>query len=184
MAGLIHLKTRLRNDAMRRLIYCFQAEGTGGPLKLVRFPKGCGLLERSERTVDMTAKRPADLALSWLVPAVGAVIFVTLQSFSFLNDYVSSGGTMQAMSFGPSALWGVSVFYGAWVLPPLLALAARRATDWAMLILGGILVAISTLAGVADGLRDGTHLVGLELLSVTLPGAIALLASWRHIRAT
>jgi len=128
-------------------------------------------------------KKPVELALAWLVPAVGATIFVTLQSFSFLNDYVKSGGTMQAMTFDPAALWGVALFYGAWVLPPLLALAARRATDRAMLIIGGFLTAISTLAGVADGLRDGGHLVGLELLAVTLPGTVALLASWRHIRA-
>lgn len=75
-------------------------------------------------------------------------------------------------------------FYGAWVLPPLLALAARRATDWAMLVFGGLLFIMSTLAGVFDGLRDGGHLVGLELLAVTLPGVVALLFTWRHIRST
>jgi hypothetical protein len=128
-------------------------------------------------------KNTGRLALAWLVPAVGAVLFVTLQSFSFLNAYVKSSGTMQAMTFGPAALWGVSIFYGAWVVPPLLALAGRRATDWAMLVLGGFLFAMSTLAGVSDGLRDGSHLVGLELLAVTFPGAVALIMSWRHIRA-
>jgi hypothetical protein len=126
---------------------------------------------------------PVKLALAWLVPAVGAVFFVTIQCFSYVNAYVSSGGTMEAMTFGPAALWGVSLFYGAWVVPPLLALAARRATDWAMLVLGGLLFAMSTLAGVSDGLRDGSHLVGLELLAVTLPGAVALIMSWRHIRS-
>ncbi|KND18441.1 hypothetical protein ACVNHC_15290 [Pannonibacter sp. Q-1] len=131
----------------------------------------------------MIAKKPVELALAWLVPAAGAAIFVTIQCFSYLNDYVRSGGTMQAMTFGPAALWGVSVFYGAWVVPPLLALAGRRAADWAMLVLGGLLFAMSTLAGVADGLRDGGHLVALELLAVTLPGAAALLMSWRHIRS-
>ena len=88
------------------------------------------------------------------------------------------------MTFDPAALWGVSIFYGAWVLPPLLALAARRATDWAMLVLGGLLFIMSTLAGVFDGLRDGGHLVGLELLAVTLPGVVALIITWRHIRST
>jgi hypothetical protein len=86
-------------------------------------------------------------------------------------------------TFGSAALWGVSVFYGAWVLPPLLALAGRRVTDWAMLVLGGLLFILSTLAGVADGMRDGGHLVGLELLAVTLPGAVALITSWRRVRA-
>jgi len=126
---------------------------------------------------------PVKLALAWLVPAVGAAIFVTIQGFSYLNVYVSSGGAMQATTFGPAALWGVSIFYGAWVVPPLLALAGRRAANWAMLVLGGLLFIMSTLAGVSDGLRDGGHLVGLELLAVTLPGVVALLMSWRHIRS-
>lgn len=130
----------------------------------------------------MIEKNPVKLALAWLVPAVGAAIFVTIQCFSYLNDYVSSGGTMQAMTFGPSALWGVSLFYGAWVVPPLLALVERRASDWAMLVIGGLLFIMSTLAGVSDGLRDGSHLVALELLAVTLPGAVAMVISWQHIR--
>ena len=131
----------------------------------------------------MIDKNPAKLAVAWLVPAVGAAIFVTIQCFSYLNAYVASAGTMDAMTFGPDALWGVSIFYGAWVCPPLLALAARRTTDWAMLVIGGLLCTLSTLTGVFDGLRDGGHLVGLELLAVTLPGAVALIMSWRHIRA-
>ena len=131
----------------------------------------------------MIDDNPVKLALAWLVPAVGAAIFVTIQGFSYLNGYVSSGGTMQATTFGPAALWSVSIFYGAWVVPPLLALAGRRAADWAMLVLGGVLFIMSTRAGVSDGLRDGGHLVGLELLAVTLPGVVALLMSWRHIRS-
>jgi hypothetical protein len=131
----------------------------------------------------VSEKKPVKLALAWLVPAVGAAIFVTIQCFSYLNEYVRSGGTMEAITFGPAALWGVSLFYGAWVVPPLLALAERRATDWAMLILGGLQFTMSTLAGVSDGLRDGSHLVALELLAVTLPGAVALVMSWRHIRS-
>lgn len=90
---------------------------------------------------------------------------------------------MQAITFGPAALWGFSIFYVAWVVPPMLALARRRATDWAMPILGGLLSTMSTLAGVTDGLRDGSHLVALELLAVTLPGTVALVMSWRHIRS-
>ena len=132
----------------------------------------------------MIDNAPVKLALAWLIPAVGAALFVTIQCFSYLNVYVGSAGTMQAMTFDPAALWGVSIFYGAWVVPPLLALAARRATDWAMLVLGGLLFIMSTLAGVFDGLRDGGHLVGLELLAVTLPGAVALLFTWQHIRST
>lgn len=131
----------------------------------------------------MINNSPVKLAIAWLIPAVGATLFVTIQSFSFLNAYAASGGTMEAMSFDPAMLWGVSIIYGAWIVPPLLALAAKRATNWAMLVLGGLLFIMSTLGGVFDGLRDGTHLVGLELLAVTLPGAVALIMSWRHIRA-
>lgn len=131
----------------------------------------------------MIDNSPVKLALAWLIPAVGAAFFVTIQCFSFLNGYVASGGTIEAIEFGPAALWGVSIFYGAWVLPPVLALAGTRATDWAMLVLGGLLFLMSTLAGVMDGVRDGSHLVGLELLAVTLPGLVALIMSWRHIRS-
>ncbi|MDD8022284.1 MAG: hypothetical protein PHX82_04150 [Paracoccaceae bacterium] len=123
----------------------------------------------------MIDNAPVKLALAWLIPAVGAALFVTIQSFSYLNTYVGSGGTMEAMAFDPASLWGVSIFYGAWVVPPLLALAARCATDWAMLVLGGLLFIMGTLSGVFDGLRDGGHLVGLELLAVTLPGVVALI---------
>jgi hypothetical protein len=98
---------------------------------------------------------PVKLALAWIVPAVGAAIFVTIQCFSFLNGYVASSGTMQAITFEPAMLWAVSISYGTWVVPPLLALAARRATDWAMLVLGGLLFIMNTLGGVFDGLRDG-----------------------------
>ncbi|WP_084419776.1 hypothetical protein [Henriciella litoralis] len=131
----------------------------------------------------MIDNNPVKLAVAWIIPAVGAALFVTIQCFSFLNGYVASGGTMEAITFDAAALWGVSIFYGAWALPPLLAFAATRAADWAMLVLGGLLVIMSTLAGVADGLRDGSHLVGLELLAVTLPGMVALIMSWRHIRS-
>lgn len=131
----------------------------------------------------MIGKKPVELALAWLVPPVGASIFVTIQCFSYINSYVGSGGTMQAITFGPAALFGVSLFYGAWVVPPLLALAGRRATDWAMLVLGGLLVILSMLGGVSDGLRDGIHLVALELLAVTLPGVVAMIMSWRHVRS-
>lgn len=131
----------------------------------------------------MIENKPVRLAFTWLVPAVGAAIFVTIQCFSYLNDYVRSGGTMQAVTFGPAALLGVSIFYGAWVVPSLLALAGRRATDGTMLVCGGLLVMMSTLGGASDGLRAGSHLVALELLAVTLPGTVALIMSSRHLRS-
>ena len=123
-------------------------------------------------------------ALAWLAPAAGAASVSTVPCFSYKNQYFRSGGTMPAITFDSTMLWGASIFYGAWVVPALLALAGRRAADWAMLACGGLLFAMNTLGGVFDGLRDGGHLVALELLAVTLPGAVALIMSWRHIRST
>lgn len=131
----------------------------------------------------MIEKKPLELALAWLIPAVGAAIFVTIQCFSYLNDYIASGGRLQAITFSPAALLAVSIYYGLWIVPPLLALVGRRATDWPMLVLGSLLVVMNTLGGVTDGLRDGSHLVVLEILAVTLPGAVALIMSWRHLRS-
>ena len=170
-AGLKHIMAGLRNDAIRRQTYYFQAQETW-PYRA-----------NSNRSGDVIDNNPVKLAVAWLVPAVGGVLFVTIQCFSYLNAYVGSGGTMEAMTFDPAMLWAVSISYGAWVCPALLALAARRATDWAMLVLGGLLCTMSTLGGVFDGLRDGGHLVALELLAVTLPGVVAVILSWRHIRA-
>ncbi|MFT4275706.1 MAG: hypothetical protein QM576_05040 [Rhodopseudomonas sp.] len=69
------------------------------------------------------------------------------------------------------------------MIPALLALIERRAAIWVSLILGGLLVVLTTLAGVFDGIRDGGHLVVLVLLAVTLPGAAATALSWRRLRA-
>lgn len=174
---------------MTPFVNCLIASGQKGHAAIMialLFERGSAQLPyraNSDRSVDVIEKNSAKLALAWLVPAAGAAIFVTIQCFSYLNGYVASGGAMQAITFGPAALLFVSIFYGAWVVPPLLALAGRRATDWVMLVLGGLLLTMSTLGGVSDGLRDGVHLVALELLAVTLPGAVALVMSWRRIRS-
>jgi len=128
-------------------------------------------------------KNPVELDLAWFVPAVGGAVFITTHCFSYLNDYVSTDGTMQAITFCPAPLWGILICYGAWGLPPLLALAGTRATDWAMLVLGGLLFTMNILDGMANSLHDGSHFVVLELLVIKLPGAVALIMSWRHIRS-
>lgn len=133
--------------------------------------------------ITASERRPAELAVAWLVPAVGATIFVAIQTFSYINAYVASSGAIEAITFDPGTLLGISIYVGACVLPPLLALNGRRLSDWAMIVLGGLLFLMSTLGGIFDGLRDGTHLVLLELLAVTLPGAVATRISWRHIRS-
>lgn len=122
------------------------------------------------------------MALLWLTTAVGAVLFFAMQSFSYVNDYIRAHGAMPEITFESSALWMVSVFYGAWIVPVLLVLVGARLTNWAMLVLGGLLVVLNAAAGVFDGVRDGGHIAFLALLCIALPGAYAIIASWRHIK--
>lgn len=122
------------------------------------------------------------LALLWLTTAVGAVLFVTLQSFAYVNDYIRAYGAMPAVTFDRGALWIVFAFYGAWIVPVLLALVGTRGANRAMLILGGLLAILNALAGIFDGVRDGGHIIFLSLLCIGLPGACATLASWRRVR--
>ncbi|NII55397.1 hypothetical protein [Luteibacter sp. SG786] len=121
-------------------------------------------------------------ALLWLTTAIGAVLFVTLQSFSFVNDYVKSHGSMPAITFEAGALWMFSVFYGAWIVTALLAIVGTRTTQWIALILGGTLVCLNALGGIVDGLRDGGHIAFSAVFFITLPGAFATVSTWRHIR--
>lgn len=130
----------------------------------------------------MDDSRQLRLPLVWLITAVGVTIYGMIQIFT----YLAHTGVQEATSplnFTAAQVWTIAAFYGAWVIPALLALIERRAAHWASLILGGILVALTTLAGVFDGIRDGGHLVVLVLLAVTLPGAVATALSWRRIRA-
>ncbi len=120
--------------------------------------------------------------MAWLIPAVGAALFVTIQCFSYVNAYVASQGRMSAVTFGASQLIVVALFYGAWVLPTLLALSTRRSSQWAALVLGGSMVVLNTLGGIVDGLRDGLHLVLLALLGIALPGGVAIAISWHRLR--
>lgn len=122
------------------------------------------------------------VALFWLTTAVGAVLFVTLQSFSYVNDYVRAHGATPAITFEAGALWMFSAFYGAWIVTVLLALIGTRTAQWIAMILGGLLVVLNTLAGVFDGLRDGRHIVFSALFFIALPGVCAIVATWRHIK--
>jgi hypothetical protein len=122
-------------------------------------------------------------AMLWLATAVGVVLFVTLQSFSFVNDYVRSHGSTRAITFEPGALWFFSVFYGLWILTALLAIISTRVTQWIVLILGGTLVCLNTLGGIVDGLRDGGHIAFSAVFFITLPGTFAFASTWRRIKS-
>lgn len=130
----------------------------------------------------MDEKRQSRLSLVWLITAVGAIIYATIQIFSYLNASAGSHGATPPLHFTAAQVWVISAFYGAWVIPALLALIDRPAANWVSLIFGGILVVLTTLSGVVDGIRDGGHLVFLALLAITLPGSFAITMSWRHLR--
>lgn len=120
-------------------------------------------------------------AFLWLTTAVGAVLFVALQLFSYVNDYIKTHGTTPTMIFEASALWMFSIFYGAWIVTTLLALIGTVRSHWAALTLGGLLVILNTLSGVFDGIRDGGHIAFSALFFITLPGLCAIVATWRHL---
>lgn len=122
------------------------------------------------------------LALFWLTTAVGAVLFVTLQSFSYVNDYVKANGTTPAITFDAGALWMFSIFYGAWIVTVLLALNGTVRSLWTVLILGGLLVFVNSFTGVFDGLRDGGHIAFSALFFITLPGMCAIVVTWRQLK--
>lgn len=163
-------------DGRRRFALLF--EGGRSPLPFEQNS------DRSSTLLDKGLDKGKDrLALAWLITALGAAIFVTIQSFSYVNDVVRASGTTAAVTFDSSQMWVVSAFDGAWVVPALLALFGRSSGNWAMLILGVVLVVSNTLGGVFDGIRDGGHLVFLVLVAVTLPGVFAIAISWRHVQA-
>ena len=122
------------------------------------------------------------LALFWLTTAVGAVLFVALQSFSYVNDYVKANGTTPAITFDAGALWMFSIFYGAWIVTVLLALIGTVRSLWTVLILGGLLVFVNSFTGVFDGLRDGVHIAFSALFFITLPGMCAIVVTWRQLK--
>ena len=130
----------------------------------------------------MDEKRQSRLPLAWLITAVGVTIYGTIQTFSCLNVYAGAHGAAPPLNFTAAQVWAISAFYGAWVIPALLALIDRPVANWASLVFGGILVVLTTLSGVFDGIRDGGHLVVLAMLAIALPGSFAIALSWRCLR--
>ncbi|MBN9018684.1 MAG: hypothetical protein J0H11_14815 [Rhizobiales bacterium] len=130
----------------------------------------------------MDEKRRSQLPLVWLVTAVGVTIWGAIQIFAYLNVDAGAHGAMPPLNLTAAQVWAISAFYGAWVIPALLALIDRLAGNWASLIFGGILLVLTTLSGVFDGIRDGGHLNFLAMLAITLPGSFAIALSWRRLR--
>lgn len=121
------------------------------------------------------------ITLFWLTTAVGTVLFVTLQLFFFLNDYVIAKGQGPAITFDTNTLWMFSAYYGIWIVTVLLTLIGTTKAQWLALIIGGLLVALNTLGGIFDGIRDGAHVAFSALFFITLPGVCAIVATWRAL---
>ena len=119
----------------------------------------------------------------WLTTALGAVLFVTLQLFFYVNDFVRAQAASPAMTFETDVLWMFSAFYGCWIVTVLLALIGSRKARWMALILGGLLVVLNTLGGITDGLRDGWHVAFSAMFFIALPGVFAMATTWRHIKS-
>ena len=132
---------------------------------------------------DMAMNSPSKVAMYWLTTAAGAVLFVTFQLFFYVNDFVRAHGTAPAITFDPGILWMFSAYYGCWIVTVLLALTGTRTTQWLALALGSLLVILNTLGGIADGLRDGWHIVFSAVFFITLPGVFSIAATWRRIKS-
>ncbi|QQQ51868.1 hypothetical protein JJQ97_06460 [Pseudomonas syringae] len=137
-------------------------------------------LHPSEALVVNNANR---VALFWLTTAAGAVLFVTFQLFFYVNDFVRAHGATPAITFEPDILWMFSAFYGSWFVTVLIALRGTRKAQGVTLVLGSLLVALNTLGGITDGLRDGWHIAFSAVFFITLPGVFAIAATWRSIKS-
>ena len=126
---------------------------------------------------------PNKVALFWLTTAAGAVLFVTFQLFFYVNDFVRAKGTTPAITFEPDVLWMFSAFYGCWIVTVLVALIGTRTAQWAVLVLGSLMVVLNTLGGIADGLRDGWHVAFSAVFFIALPGVSAIAVTWRRIKS-
>lgn len=122
------------------------------------------------------------VALFWLTTGIGAVLFVTFQLFFYVNDFVRAQGATPAITFEPDILWFFPAYYGCWIVTMLLALAGTRKTQWVVLVLGCLMVALNTLGGIADGLRDGWYVAFSAVFFITLPGLFAIVTTWRHLK--
>ncbi|MEA1672875.1 hypothetical protein [Nitrospirillum sp. BR 11163] len=123
------------------------------------------------------------VALLWLMTAIGSLIYAVMQLLTYLSTYIASHGATPAIVLDAGALWAFAILYVLWLIPPVLAVTVRfRAANWSMLLLGGFLVIGGTFGGIFDGIRDGGHIMATALIAVTLPGVIALRATWRLLR--
>ena len=123
------------------------------------------------------------VALFWLTTCVGAVLFVTFQLFFYVNGFVRAHGVTPTMTFEPNVLWVFPTFYGCWIITVLIALIGTRKALWVALVLGSLMVVLNTLGGIADGVRDGWYVAFSAVFFITLPGVLAIVATWRQLKS-
>ncbi|UWU94947.1 hypothetical protein [Bradyrhizobium sp. CB1015] len=138
---------------------------------------------------DVTAELAAQLArqkvaLLWSLCGLGNTIYAAIQILTFVNHQIDSSGTAST-AFDAMALWYFGVACSLWIVPALFPLVTwGRAVIVGSSFLGSFLVVTSVAGGVFDGVRDGLHIAATAVLAVALPGACAISASWRLLRAT
>ncbi|ASA57935.1 hypothetical protein [Vibrio gazogenes] len=138
---------------------------------------------------NLYQRRPATIhqqnrvALFWLTSGVGAVLFVTFQLFFYVNGFVRAQGATPTITFEPDVLWVFPTFYGCWIITVLLALIGTRKSQWVALILGTLMVALNTLGGISDGMRDGWYVAFSAVFFITVPGVFAIVATWCHLKS-
>lgn len=131
---------------------------------------------------DQAMSPPNKVTLLWLTTAAGAVLFVTFQLFFYVNDFVRAKGATPAITFEPDVLWVFPAFYGCWIITVLIALVGTRKAQRIALILGSLMVVLNTLGGISDGFRDGWYIALSAVFFITLPGILAISATWRRLK--
>ncbi|WP_148287807.1 hypothetical protein [Rhodopseudomonas sp. B29] len=124
-----------------------------------------------------------NVALLWLICGLGNTIYAVIQILTLVNHQIDGAGP--STPFDATALWYFGVACSIWVVPILVPLiTTSRVVNWAVALLGSLLVALSVLGGVFDGMRDGLHIAATAAIAVALPGFYAIRSSWRLLRAT
>lgn len=123
------------------------------------------------------------IAIIWTVTAVGAALYTMIRVFGYANFYIAGGGKEPTQTFTGPQMLAFGLLSAVWILPPLIALGGfGRPGAWAVLILGGLLVAMNTLGGVLEGIHDGSYIIVTAVIGITIPGVFATIASFSHVR--
>ena len=137
-------------------------------------------------------------AVAWALTALGSLVFAVVHLFAAIGGLVAEaghdhehGGHGHLEAYAELAepnsgfAWMVAVIYSLSIVPALLPLVLRgRPAAIATLAIGGLLALGSVVDGFNHGLVEGAVPALLTaLVAVGLPGAVAVVATIRWIRA-